>query len=317
MKTGMALREHETLSETECVNVRFIGYEIGGSRMIKFIHNRFIIAIVFFVIVVLSYFLITTTVLKSIDVAKPSDNLKFVTLRYEELQKYYPHYDPVFDNTLQNKNIAISATANSSEEIARQLVSKFLEKYKISENENEKINSYQINSIKVIKEVGNGAAFSVTYSVITDSKSTRWSLNHLEKNQWEVGKKFYASFVEENGQFFLNIIGPNAMAYYEPEDKPDDTVIVANLFAELYLESHLLPQQPDGSRLLQYRIDSVTPYNEHFGFNINYSVQGIDSNTNWVAGSGEIAENGWINRKSMFVGIRKYGNFYEVIITGP
>lgn len=265
----------------------------------------------------LCYFLKTPTLFKPIDVAKPDDNLKFVTLSYEELQKYYPHYDPVFDNTQKNKNISISATAKSSEEIARQLVSKLLEKYKISVNENEKINSYQINNIKIIKEVGNGAAFSVTYSVIADSESTRWSLNHLEKNQWEVGKKFYASFVEENGQFILNIIGPNAMAYYEPEDKPDDTVIAANLFAELYLESHLLPQQPNSNRLLQYRIDSVTPYNEHFGFNINYSVQGIDGNTNWVAGSGEIAENGWINRKSMFIGLRKYGNFYEIYITGP
>jgi hypothetical protein len=292
--------------------------KIGGSKLLKFVHkNPLVITIVFFTIVVLSYFLKTTTVIQPNDEAKPDDNLKFVTLSYEELQKYYPYIDPVFDNTQQNKNISISATAKSSEEIARQLVCKLLEKYKNTENDNEKINAYLINNIKIIKEIGNGAAFSVTYSVITDSESTRWSINHLEKNQWEAGKKFYASYVEENGQFILNIIGPNAMAYYEPEDKPDDTVIAADLFAELYLESHLLPQQPEGSRLLQYRINSVTPCNEHFGFGVIYSVQGIDGNTNWVAGNGEIGENGWIYRKSMFIGLRKYGNFYEVFITGP
>jgi hypothetical protein len=292
--------------------------KIGGSELVKFVHkNVLVITIVFFTIVVLFYFLETTTVIQPIDAAKPDDDLKFVTLSYEELQKHYPHYDPVFDNAQQNKNISTSATAMSSEEIARQLVVKLLEKYKISENENEKINSYQIDNIEIIKEVGNGAAFSVTYSVITNSESTRWSLNHLEKNQWEAGKKFYASFIEENGQFILNIIGPNAMAYYEADEKPDDTVIAANLFAELYLESHLLPQQPEGSRLIQYRIDSVTPYNEHLGFSVIYSVQGIEGKTYWDAGNGEISENGWIYGKSMFVGLRKYGNFYEVFITGP
>lgn len=279
--------------------------------------NRIIIIFLFSAIVFLAFFLKSTLVLCLENTAKESDNLKFVTLSYEDLQKYYPHYDPVFDNTEQNINISLSTAAKSSEDIARQLVCKCLEKYMISENESEKIKSYQIDNIKIIKEFETGAAFGVTYSVITDcERRTRWSLNP-EKGQWEIGKNFYASFVKENGQFILNIIGPNAMAYYNSADKPDDTVIAANLFAELYLESHLLPQQPDGSRLLQYRIDSVTTSKNRKYFHIIYSVQGIEGKTYWTAGSGEIAEDGWINRKSMLIGLRKYGNFYEVYIAGP
>lgn len=284
--------------------------------MIKVIREKRNLIILLFAMVLLAYSLKNTLVFNMENTAEESDNLKFVTLKYEELQEYYPHYDPVFDNIQPNNNIFISTNAKSSEEIARQLVDKCLEKYMITENESEKIKSYQIDNIKIIKEFETGAAFGVTYSLITDCESTRWSLNP-EKGQWEIGKKFYASFVEENGQFILNIIGPNAMAYYNSTDKPDDTVIAANLFAELYLESNLLPNQPDGSRLLQYRIDSVTNSKSGNYFNIIYSVQGIEGKTNWIAGSGEIAEDGWINRKSMLIGLRKYGNFYEVYIAGP
>lgn len=82
-----------------------------------------------------------------------------------------------------------------------------------------------------------------------------------------------------------------------------------------YLKPNLLPEKPEGSRLLQYKIDEA--YEKNNWFHIIYSVQGIEGKTNWDAGSGDIGENGWINNKGILLKIVKYGDFYEGVISGP
>lgn len=241
-------------------------------------------------------------------------NLKFKSLSYQEMLSYYPHYDPVFDNTETNNDVFIQDTGLSSEEISRKLIEKLLNNYLNTKVENEKIDGYIIHEIKIIKEVEYGTVFGVLYSVKVNVADTRWG-NPVTPSDWAIGKQIYASYINENSQFVLNIIGPNSIVYYEPADKPDDLEIASNLFIQTYLKPNFLPEKSDGSRLLQYKINKVSGKNNHF--HIIYSVQGIEGKTNWDAGSGDIGENGWINNKGILLRIVKYGDFYEGVISGP
>jgi hypothetical protein len=248
-----------------------------------------------------------------------SVNIKFKSLSYQALLSHYPYYEPIFDDSETNNGVAIQDIEKSSDEIARALVEKQLDSYSNTKIKNEKIDEYKIHIIKIIKEVENGAVFSALYSVKVNASDSRWSsgaLKHLD--MWEVGKRIYASYYKENGQFVLNIIGPNAITYYESAQKPNDSEIATNLFVENYLEPNFLPEKSDGSRLLQYKINHVnSSQNDDYLFHFVYSVQGVEGKTNWGAGSGEIGENGWMNQKSISLKIQRYGDFYEGIVTGP
>lgn len=249
------------------------------------------------------------------DIRIPGD-AEFKSQSYPELLSYY--HEPVFDNSETNESVSIKDTEKSSEEIARMLVENLLDSYSNIKVKNDKIDEYKIHRIKIIKEVENGAVFSALYSVKVSATDSRWSSGNLQSDMWEVGKRLYCSYYTENGQFVLNIIGPNAIAYYEPTHKPNDIEIASNLFVENYLEPNFLHEKSDGSRLLQYRVNQVTraPNNNDL-FHLVYSVQGIEGKTYWDAGSGERGENGWMNQKLISLKIQRYGDFYEGIVTGP
>lgn len=271
-----------------------------------------VIILVVFLIPSLYYYL--RYFAKPSQTAKENFNLEFKSLSYQKMLNYYPYYDPVFDNSETNNNVFIQDTGLSSEEISRKLVEKLLNNYLNTTVENEKIDGYIIYEIKIIKEAEYGAVFSVLYSVKVNVAETRWG-NPAIQPDLAVGKQIYASYVNENNQFMLNIIGANPIAYYEPADKPYDIEIASNLFVQKYLKSNLLPEKSDGGRLLQYKIDEV--YEKNNWFHIMYSVQGIEGKTAWDAGSGDIGENGWINNKRTLLKIVKYGDFYEGVISGP
>ena len=248
-----------------------------------------------------------------------SVNLKFKSQSYPELLSHYPYYEPVFDNSETNKSVSIQDSEKSSEEIARRFMENLLDNYSKTKVHSEKIDEYKIHRIKIIKEVDDGAVFSALYSVKVSTTDSRWSFGNLQQSDmWVVGKRLYCSYYKENSQFVLNIIGPNAIAYYEPTNKLKDIEIASNLFVENYLEQNFLPEKSDGSRLLQYRVNQVTRApNQNNLFHLVYSVQGIEGKTNWDAGSGERGENGWMNEKLLSLKIQRYGDFYEGIVTGP
>ena len=95
---------------------------------------------------------------------------------------------------------------------------------------------------------------------------------------------------------------------------------------EVYLDHFMSPELGGICRLENFRIENVLlemfqafkakEYNVDFIRAVEYSVQVKESPANWVAANGELAENGWVIRKLIFVGVTKAGDQYILHLLG-
>ena len=125
-------------------------------------------------------------------------------------------------------------------------------------------------------------------------------------------------------------LGSNVTHLYRPSMPVDAAVsadmqqIVSQLFTQ-YLESYQAQVQPEGRRIVDFEIESVSlnagdqHHSAEFDVdaiaNVVFSVRPVLYQTDWNAGNGTMTSDGWVRQKSLFVGLRKeYGRYWLVLL---
>jgi hypothetical protein len=96
---------------------------------------------------------------------------------------------------------------------------------------------------------------------------------------------------------------------------------------EIYLGHYKSPELGGLCRLEDFKVENVEnrfanlAAEQHVGFvtTVEYSLQVKEAPTDWAAGNGELAPNGWINHKFLIIGVTRVNDEYvlKLIGTGP
>lgn len=90
---------------------------------------------------------------------------------------------------------------------------------------------------------------------------------------------------------------------------------VARSLLEKYLKHYMENSIPEPERLKAFKIKEIKLQEKNdsgFVYTAEFSVQGVDENTSWVAGNGIVKNDGWIEDKYMFIKVAKKGNTYTM-----
>jgi hypothetical protein len=113
-----------------------------------------------------------------------------------------------------------------------------------------------------------------------------------------------------------------------PVEDISNEQIIQRLF-EAYMDHYTSPELGGGCRLESYQIEKVqlddriaflaNEQNVDFVGTILFSVQLKEVPSNWVAGNGALASDGWIIHKFLIVGVSRVNDMYglKLIGTGP
>jgi len=100
---------------------------------------------------------------------------------------------------------------------------------------------------------------------------------------------------------------------------------IARQLFEQYLESFRIQAQPEFRRIVGYEIQDVSLQPAQQGLaaglgvdqiaSVQFSVRPVLLQTDWMAGNGELASDGWVRNKSLFVGLKEeFGRYWLVLL---
>lgn len=134
--------------------------------------------------------------------------------------------------------------------------------------------------------------------------------------------------VANNGQFEIMGLShkppdKESSGMYSPSvtsnDSQPDLGSIGLKLINAYLEHFKATTIPDHERLQGYKVNKLEITNQSanvFNFYVDYAVQGVSKNTDWVAGNGIVKDNGLIENKVWFVRVSKDGNTYSMTGAG-
>lgn len=101
---------------------------------------------------------------------------------------------------------------------------------------------------------------------------------------------------------------PSIMASNDTEPE-----IARSLF-DKYLKYYESSEVPEYQRLKDYKINEIMireKTNDGFVYSANFSVQGFNANTTWIAGNGD-EKNGWIENKLLFITVKQHDKTFTI-----
>jgi len=114
-----------------------------------------------------------------------------------------------------------------------------------------------------------------------------------------------------------DIVQQNGTDFYQPSitASSETTEEIAWSLLQKYLQHYASNEVPESERLRDFKVNEITvreKTSDGFVYSAEFSVQGFNDNTVWVAGNGIVKDHGWVENKFMFITVNQKDNIYTM-----